>query len=101
MAVSKRWNLSIPRPKGSGQGRYWQNVGILMEMDDGRMSIKLNALPVGPVAGRDDAPVAWDGWISVFPANEQDRPLQTGGTQQTRSAARRMGGDVDDDEIPF
>jgi len=45
---------------GKDKPRY-QNVGIFMIKDDGKKSIKLNAIPVGN----------WNGWLSIFPKREK------------------------------
>jgi hypothetical protein len=42
--------------KGKDDKTQYQNVGMLLIKDDGKMSIKLNAVPVGE----------WDGWLQVY-----------------------------------
>lgn len=55
------------------QGRekkVWQKHGILIVGDDGRVSIKLESIPVGD---------GWNGWLSVFEQKERE----TGGAMST------------------
>ena len=94
MAVKKLYNLVVATPGRDGK-KIWQQLGVLMEMDDGRMSMKLNAMPVGPVADRDGKPVPWDGWISVFPKDD----AQGGRTNSSPSSS--APDDLDKDKIPF
>jgi len=42
----------------------YQNVGILLVKDDGKMSIKLNAVPT-----------EWDGWLNVFEKREKGQAV--------------------------
>ena len=44
------------RQSGEDKKRY-QNVGSAFTDDDGRISIKLDAVPVGP---------EWSGWLSLY-----------------------------------
>ena len=48
---------------GQMKGR-WLRIGTVIRHDDGGTSIKLDCVPVGLPA--------WDGWVSVFPREEQD-----------------------------
>lgn len=44
--------------------KRWLNVGsAFTDPADGRMSIKLDTVPVGP---------DWSGWFSLFPVKEKD-----------------------------
>lgn len=63
----------------------WQKCGILIEKD-GKLSIKLESLPVG-----------FDGWLSCFEPRQDDKP-------QRQSAPRRQDdGSVGgmESDIPF
>lgn len=88
---------------GTEKKRYLQ-VGVLFTGDDGRMSIKLDAVPVGP---------EWSGYLSVFPMDD-DRPPQREAppsrTVQQRPAPRPsrqeppdepIANGMEDSEIPF
>ena len=48
---------------GQMKGR-WLRIGTVIRHDDGGSSIKLDCVPVGLPE--------WDGWVSVFPREEQD-----------------------------
>ena len=104
MGVKRMFDLVIPVP--GREKTAWQNLGILMEMDDGRMSVKLNSLPIGIMADSNGNAVPWDGWIKVFP--KEDRAQQSGGrTQGSGNNSGRQGGyqgnpmDDPNDNIPF
>jgi hypothetical protein len=43
---------------------HWLNCGILIVKDDGKMSIKLNCLPVGECTG----------WFGVFLKDDMTKP---------------------------
>lgn len=61
----------------------WQKCGILIEKD-GRLSVKLEALPIG-----------FDGWLSCFEPRQDDKPQRPKQRQDDGS----VGGMSDD--IPF
>ena len=44
----------------------YTNCGIMLVKDDGKMSLKLNSVPVGD----------WDGWLSIFPKKDRDEPKE-------------------------
>lgn len=58
--------------QGAEKKRY-TNVGAAFEDDQGRLSIKLECIPVGP---------EWSGWLSLYPPKDRDQ------TQQEHSAAK-------------
>ena len=62
---------------GQMKGR-WLRIGTVIRHDDGGSSIKLDCVPVGLPD--------WDGWVSVFPREEQDN--FTNGNNQSRSNVR-------------
>jgi hypothetical protein len=68
---------------GAEKKRY-QTVGAVFEDDKGRMSLKIEAIPVGE----------WNGWVSFFtpkePVKKADAPSGNSG----------VGNDLDQ-EIPF
>jgi hypothetical protein len=41
----------------------WLKVGVLIEKEDGKMRIKLDAIPVGN----------WDGWLGVFEKEKKEK----------------------------
>jgi hypothetical protein len=54
--------VRIERIEGREKPNY-VNVGIMLVKDDGKMSIKLNSVPVGN----------WDGWLNIFEKKEQSQ----------------------------
>jgi len=83
--------------QGNEKKRYL-NVGTVFEDDQGRLSLKLDAIPVGQ---------EWSGWISFF----EPKPREMSPAQQAHSEAKANGyqpGSTTDggfkdmgDEIPF
>lgn len=75
---------------GEKKKRYL-NVGSAFTDDQGRISIKLEALPVGK---------DWSGYLSLYPPKEQD---QGRSRQQQRPAPQQEALPMDDpdEEIPF
>lgn len=80
--------------------KRWQNVGAVFEGDDGRLSLKLETIPVGP---------GWSGWISFFPPkderreqprNDRQERQQSPHLQKQEQAPANYGPDTEDD-IPF
>lgn len=87
------------RQTGEDKKRY-VTVGAVFEGDDGRLSLKLDAVPCSP---------DWSGWISFY---EPDRNQQGRGNntprQQSAPPQRSAGNQQppaddfqDDDDIPF
>ena len=84
--------------QGEKKKRYL-TVGAVMEGSDGRMALKLDALPTNP---------DWSGWIAFYEPKQQD-----GGYQQRPATQRQeqraptqyqgqAGGSLDEeDDIPF
>lgn len=59
--------------QGEKKKRY-ANVGTLFESEDGRLSLKLDTIPVGP---------NWSGYIQFFEPKENDR-LAARASQQSK-----------------
>lgn len=80
--------------EGNEKNRY-HKMGIALTQDDGRMSIKLESIPVGP---------EWSGWANLYPKREDGAGQggqggAQGSTYQQRPAAtynRHV-----EDNIPF
>lgn len=89
-----RYDLVVPRPGSNGK-TFWQKLGALW-IKDGKISIKLDAVPVGLVSGPNNSEVPFGGWIKVFEAKDN-----SGGG--SRSGGSSGGGKttVDDDDIPY
>lgn len=76
------------RQTGAVKKRYL-NVGKVFSQDDGRMSIKFDCVPAGP---------EWSGWISLYPAKDQQQPASAPAPAQRQAQSNRS--DLDD-EIQF
>lgn len=61
----------------------WQKCGILIEKD-GKLSVKLEALPIG-----------FDGWLSCFEPRQDDKPRP-----KQRQDDGSVGG-MPDEDLPF
>jgi hypothetical protein len=48
----------------NGKAR-WERVGVLMEKEDGKLSLKIDLIPAGQ----------WDGWLVVSERNEKEEPF--------------------------
>jgi hypothetical protein len=80
--------------QGAAKKRY-TTVGKLFTDDQGRQSIKLDTIPVGP---------DWSGWLSIYPRdnNRDSQPRQQPTTQDhTADAYDRISADTAADDIPF
>ncbi len=94
----------------NGQGekkKEYTNVGKAFTDDQGRVSIKLKTVPVGP---------EWSGWLSLYEAKPKDGPRDPQGARSPehgqREAPRNSGHGMpaaptpaadyqEDDDIPF
>lgn len=76
------------RQTGETKKRY-VNVGSVFEDDQGRLSMKLDAFPVGQ---------EWSGWLSFYEpkGREQQQP-----SQQQQPKLAQPSDDDDGDDIPF
>jgi hypothetical protein len=83
----------------------WLQVGIMFKHDDGNFSIKLEALPIAK---------DFDGWISLFPIDDQKPQEPQQPAPQRQAAAPRQPAQqayagsqayqapqTEDDNIPF
>jgi len=80
-----------------GERKHYQKVGTVFESEDGRLSLKLDTLPVGP---------QWSGYLSFFeprPRDARSVPGHGGRSADQNGAPPPpdvRAEDVDDD-IPF
>lgn len=75
----------------SGQERKrYANVGTVFENEDGRLSLKLDTVPVGP---------GWSGYIQFF--DPKPRDSQHGDRQHPPAEPSAPPPAADPDEIPF
>ena len=72
---------------GNEKKRY-VNCGSAFLDDSGRMSIKLETIPVSP---------EWSGWISLYAVEKRDAPAPAPATDRYRGAP----GGLDGEDIPF
>jgi hypothetical protein len=81
--------------QGETKKRY-VNCGALFQGDDGRMSIKLDTIPVSP---------DWSGWLGLFEPRQDDKPRQQQRPPQDAHNAAKANAyqpqPEDDGEIPF
>ena len=49
-------------PTGNGEQRIWRQIGIMIIAGKGKISIKLNSIPV-----------VFDGWLQCFPAEKKSK----------------------------
>lgn len=77
---------------GETKKRY-QRMGTMFKDDEGRISIKLDCVPVGP---------EWSGWVSLYEMDEGKQPAQQSGQTTTRNVHEREGAGAESDgDIPF
>lgn len=80
---------------GEKKKRYL-NCGKAFTDDQGRISLKMDALPLGP---------AWSGWLSLYPIEGQDAPTPQQAPDPRRQASPpAQNHDAEegaDDDIPF
>lgn len=67
----------------------WMRCGIMIEKENGKKSLKLDAVPLG---------AAWDGWLVVSERKRADAedPEDPADPQERQSQK-----DLDDSDIPF
>lgn len=74
--------------QGNEKKRY-VTVGSVFEDEQGRLSLKLDAVPVGQ---------EWSGWVSFYePKAKEPSPL----TEHSQAKANAYVADGDDGDIPF
>lgn len=59
--MKKIYDLLWKRSEHEGKAR-WEKVGVMMEKEDGKKSVKLDLIPVG----------SWDGWLVVSERKEKE-----------------------------
>ena len=71
--------------EGNEKTRY-TNIGVVIERDDGSLSLKLESIPVN-----------FSGWVNFFVPKEQDNTKQAARAGQAANQARG----IPEDDIPF
>ena len=94
MATRKKFDAVATVGKfTNGQGeekKRFLTVGAVFEDDQGRLSMKLDGVPVSP---------EWSGWISFYEPKQQGESRQS---QPSRPPVNRPApAQQEDDEIPF
>lgn len=88
------------RTTGEEKKRYL-TVGKAFTDDQGRISMKLEAVPVGP---------EWSGWLSLYPAKEREQQRPASASQQPAERQRHEAAKAatapapafdEEDDIPF
>jgi hypothetical protein len=72
----------------------WLNCGIVLQKDDGSISVKINCLPIN----------MQEGWFNVFAPREDDRQAQSqqsGFRGKPEEKESLTGADFEKDDIPF
>ncbi len=78
--------------KGEHEGRaIWLRCGVLIEKENGKMSVKLDAVPVSR---------QWDGWLVVSERRERDES-PAGGRAQGRDGFGDEALPAGYDDMPF
>ncbi len=70
------------------------NVGKAFTDDQGRVSLKMETIPVGP---------AWSGWLSLYPRKDENQHQQRQCGQRTAAPVAGAGAtdDGDSEQVPF
>jgi hypothetical protein len=82
------------RQTGDKKKRY-VNVGKCFTDDQGRQSLKLETIPVGP---------EWSGWLSLYPTKDRERrpaPAHRQPLEKQRHEQAKADAFDDSDEVPF
>jgi len=78
--------------QGETKKRY-VTIGKCFTDDQGRQSIKLDSIPVGP---------GWSGWVSLYPVREREPAGQRPDPRPAAPKPAHRGDEpVDDDDVPF
>ncbi len=75
----KIYDLLWKRTEDRNGKARWEKVGVLMEKDDGKKSVKIDVVPAG----------SWDGWIVVAERRPKD------------ASTEHNSAPLDEGEIPF
>jgi len=82
--------------KDGDEKKRYLNVGTVFENEEGRLSMKLEALPIG---------TEWTGWVSFYePKGNDDSTRKMHGSEPRRTAAGGVAVDRDfdmDSDVPF
>lgn len=77
---------------GNTKKRY-QRVGVVFENDEGHLSLKMDAVPVGP---------DWSGWVNFYEPKQRGASPQAPVTRHPDGSTSPFHGDAEEnDDIPF
>lgn len=62
--MSKVYDLLWKRGENRGKTQ-WERVGVLIEKEDGKMSVKIDLIPAGN----------WDGWLVVSERRQREENM--------------------------
>ena len=86
--------LDIVQPREGKEGKtYWQKLGVKFVSDDGKESIKLDALPLPNEKG--------EVWMNVFEQKPREDAGATGIWDKPEDTANDTDPEDKPDEIPF
>jgi hypothetical protein len=95
MAMTRKFDVvatlgEYTNSAGEAKKRY-QKVGVVMESDEGRLSMKLDMLPVTK---------EWSGWLSFYDADTNSKA--GGQRERTATTVEPNTGEADiDEDVPF
>ncbi len=79
--------------KGEHEGRaIWLRCGVLIEKENGKMSVKLDTVPVSG---------EWDGWLVVSERRDMATGRPENGAKGNEAAGGEDVGQAGDDDLPF
>tara|TARA_B100000424_G_scaffold267447_1_gene260336 strand:- start:972 stop:1265 length:294 start_codon:yes stop_codon:yes gene_type:complete len=97
MKVIRRGKVKIPYVNAKGEEKNdWVDVGSLWKSDDGSVWFQMNALPLHSQN--------WDGRISLFPTEENERKQAKEGIEQAKKVLAEddiRAKEIPEDAIPF
>jgi len=76
--MALEYKLAVPNgvyQKDGQQKTAWLNIGAVMSKKDGGLVMKLDAIPTN-IVYKDGNPAPFNGWVNMFPADSQSRPVQ-------------------------
>ena len=82
---------------GKEKGRY-KTIGAMYKNDDGTVSMKVDAMPVGEAAAN------WNGWVNFYETDEVRQANAAKGIADARAAMQPKAQTIEpppEDDIPF
>lgn len=78
-----------------GQSNRYYKLGMAMQKSDGRISIKIDTMPL--------AALGWEGWINIFWKDPEGQPAvrPTVAAATYKPFGGKFGFDDFDDDVPF